>query len=149
MNGMAHLTFLFLKVSIFKMLLKLWLHTLVITFYCELTLIIFEFFAFKNDFCDALLNMLLDFALINLNVTGRTLNDNLVVKLHQNTIRALYIRRRFAVGTLKATRFRALLPLLDAVITEKFLAIWTFSRLTNYTHADNTIEIIFDFIFWG
>jgi hypothetical protein len=53
------------------------------------------------------------------------------------------------VGTLKATRFRALLPLLDAVITEKFLAIWTFSRLTNYTHADNTIEIIFDFIFWG
>jgi hypothetical protein len=67
--------------------------------------------------------MLLDFALINLNVTGRTLNDDLVVKLHQNTIRALYIRRRFAVGTLKATRFRALLPLLDAVITEKFLAI--------------------------
>ena len=91
MDGMAYLSFLFLKMSIFKMLLKLALHTLVIAFHCELTLIILEFFAFKTNFCDALLNVLFNFALINLHITCRTLNHDLVVKLHQNAIWALDI----------------------------------------------------------
>lgn len=144
---MTNLTLKLALVNVLNVLIVVKFDLLIIATCSELTSGIVELLTLESNLGFALFDMVFDLALIQIDLTDSALNHDLIIKLHQDSVWALDICARFAVGTLETSLSCALsLPLVDTVITEKFLTILALFRLSNHVHTNNAIEVLLNLV---